>query len=106
MITPSRLFLRSAALAVRGGMSEAGALRAVTLEAARMLDLGDQLGSLEPGKDADLVILSGPPFSVWTRVLETWIDGELVWDADDADDLRFQTGGYLLGDTHPEAGTR
>jgi imidazolonepropionase-like amidohydrolase len=106
MITPSRLFLRSAALAVRGGMSEAGALRAVTLEAARMLDLGDQLGSLEPGKDADLVILSGPPFSVWTRVLETWIDGELVWDADDADDLRFQTGGYLLGDTHPAAGTR
>ena len=104
MITPSRLFLRSAALAVRGGMSEAGALRAVTLEAARMLDLGDQLGSLEPGKDADLVILSGPPFSVWTRVLETWIEGERVWDADDPNDLRFQTGGYQLGDSYPAMG--
>jgi len=104
MITPSRLFLRSAALAVRGGMSEAGALRAVTLEAAHMLDLGDQIGSLEPGKDADLVILSGPPFSVWTRVLETWIDGERVWDADEPADLRFQTGGYQLGDAYPAAG--
>ena len=103
MITPSRLFLRSAALAVRGGMSEAGALRAITLEAARMLDLGDQLGSLEPGKDADLVVLSGPPFSVWTRVLETWIDGERVWDADDPADLRYQTGGYRLGDAYPGA---
>jgi len=106
MITPSRLFLRSAALAVRGGMSEAGALRAVTLEAAHMLDLGEQLGSLEPGKDADFVILSGPPFSTWTRVLETWIDGERVWDADDPRDLRFQTGGYRLGEAHPALETQ
>jgi imidazolonepropionase-like amidohydrolase len=101
MITPSRLLLRSAALAIRGGMSEPGALRAVTLEAARMLDLGEMLGSLEPGKDADLAVLSGPPFSVWTRVLETWIEGERVWDADDAEDLRYQTGGYPLGAHYP-----
>ncbi|MEN8184307.1 MAG: amidohydrolase [Myxococcota bacterium] len=102
LITSSRLFLRSAALAVRGGMSESGALRAVTLEAARMLDLDDRLGSLEPGKDADFVLLSGPPFSVRTRVLETWIDGVKVFDVSDPADLRHQTGGFQVMERYPE----
>jgi imidazolonepropionase-like amidohydrolase len=100
-ITSSRLFLRSAALAVQGGMSEAGALRAVTLHAAQMLDLGDRLGSLEPGKDADLVVLSGPPFSVRTRVLETWIEGEKVFDAADRADRLHQSGGFAVAERHP-----
>ncbi len=94
-ITPSRLFLRSAALAVRGGMSEDAALRAVTLEAARMLRLDERLGSLEPGKDADLVVLSGEPFSVWTKVLETWIEGERVFDRSDPRQQGWATGGFL-----------
>jgi imidazolonepropionase-like amidohydrolase len=100
-LTSSRLFLRSAALAVRGGMSEAGALSAVTLAAARMLDLDDRLGSLEPGKDADLVLLSGPPFSVRTRVLETWIEGERVFDASDPVDRLYQTGGFEVRERYP-----
>jgi imidazolonepropionase-like amidohydrolase len=94
-VTPSRLFLRSAALAVRGGMSEDAALRAVTLEAARMLRLDERLGSLEPGKDADLVVLSGEPFSVWTKVLETWIEGERVFDRSDPRQRGWATGGFL-----------
>lgn len=101
MITSSRLFLRSAALAVRGGMSEAGALRAVTLHAAEMLDLGDRLGSLEVGKDADFVVLSGEPFSVRTRVLETWIEGEKVFDLARPHDRLHQTGGFQLRERYP-----
>jgi imidazolonepropionase-like amidohydrolase len=101
MITSSRLFLRAAALAVRGGMSEAGALRAVTLHAAEMLDLGDRLGSLDVGKDADFVLLSGSPFSVRTRVLETWIDGAKVFDATQPLDRLHQTGGFQVPERYP-----
>ena len=100
-ITHSRLFLRSGALAVRAGMSEAGALRALTHSAAEMLDLGDRLGSLEPGKDADFVVLSGPPFALRTRVRETWIDGEKVWDRADPRDRLYQTGGFRVADRYP-----
>ena len=82
-------------------MSEAGALRAVTLHAAEMLDLGARLGSLEPGKDADLVVLSGPPFSVRTRVLETWIEGEKVFDATDPVDRLYQSGGFGVAERYP-----
>ena len=59
-IDSSRFILREAALAVSGGMSEEGALRALTINAAEMLDLGDRVGTLEKGKDADFIILSGP----------------------------------------------
>ena len=100
-VTSSTLFLRSAALAVRGGMTEAGALRALTLHPAEMLDLGDRVGSLEPGKDADLVVLSGPPFALRTHVLETWIDGALVWDRSDPKDRLYQTGGFQVADRYP-----
>ncbi len=47
---------------------------------AQMLHLDDHIGSLEKGKDADFVILSGAPFSVYTQVLETYIEGDKVFD--------------------------
>jgi imidazolonepropionase-like amidohydrolase len=97
-ITDSRLFLRSAALAVRAGMDRSKALQAVTIANARMLDLQDRVGSLTPGKDADFVVLSGDPFSVYTRVLQTWVEGKKVFDfADPADRLR-AVGGYGASD--------
>ena len=102
-ITDSRLFLRSAALAVRAGMSREGALAALTIEAARQLDLADRIGSLERGKDGDLVILSGDPFSVSTRVLETWIEGVRVFDLDDERDRTWAEGG--VGASWPQAFT-
>ena len=102
-ITDSRLFLRSAALAVRAGMSREKALEAVTLAGARMLDLQSRVGSLEPGKDADIVLLSGDPFSVRTKVLGTWVEGVRVFDLDSAEDRLLAVGGYGAGrDQHAE----
>jgi imidazolonepropionase-like amidohydrolase len=100
-IVNSRFLLRSAALAVRGGMSAEGALRALTIHGAEMLDLADRVGSLEPGKDADFLVLSGEPFSVYTQVLETWIDGEKVFDRSRMPDRLYQTGGYAVADRYP-----
>ncbi len=93
-ITDSRLFLRSAALAVRAGMDRQSALRAVTLANARMLDLDQRVGSLTPGKDADFVVLSGDPFSVYTKVEQTWVEGQKVFDREDPKDRLFAVGGY------------
>lgn len=93
-ITDSRLFLRSAALAVREGMSKEKALEAVTIAGARMLDLSSKVGSLEKGKDADFIILSGDPFSVYTKVEQTWVEGEKRWDIQNPADKAFLTGGY------------
>jgi imidazolonepropionase-like amidohydrolase len=93
-ITDSRLFLRSAALGVRGGMDRKRALEALTIAGAKMLELQDRVGTLEPGKDADFVILSGDPLSVYTHVLETWVEGKRVFDRADPKDYLFAVGGY------------
>jgi imidazolonepropionase-like amidohydrolase len=97
-ITDSRLFLRSAGLAVRAGMSEEGALRALTLTPAEMMGLGDTVGSLEAGKDADFVVLSGPPLSTWTQIEQTWIEGVRVFDRADPIDRRYAVGGDAAGE--------
>lgn len=101
-ITDSRWFLRSAGLAVRAGMSREKALYALTMAGAIMLDLQDRVGSLEPGKDADLVILSGDPLSVYTHVLETWVEGRKVFDRANPKDYLIAVGGK--GATDGEAG--
>jgi len=96
-ITDSRVFLRSGALGVRAGMSRPGALRALTLAGANMLDLGGRVGSLEAGKDADFVVLDGDPFSVYTKVLETWVEGVKRFDRSDEGDALYAEGGYGAG---------
>ncbi|MDZ7770518.1 MAG: amidohydrolase family protein [Woeseiaceae bacterium] len=93
-ITDSRLFLRMAALGVRAGMTRDTALRALTQSGAEMLELDERVGTLERGKDADFVILSGDPFSVYTQVLETWVEGVKRFDIDDPDDRAVAEGGY------------
>ncbi|MBL6692138.1 MAG: amidohydrolase family protein [Pseudomonadales bacterium] len=93
-ITESRHFLRSAGLAVRAGMSREEALKAMTINGAEMLDLEDRIGTLEKGKDADFVILSGDPLSVYTRVEQTWVEGEKRFNLNDPDDLAVAEGGF------------
>jgi imidazolonepropionase-like amidohydrolase len=101
-ITDSRVFLRMAAFAVRGGMTRQGALEAVTLAGAEMLDIEDRVGTLTPGKDADLIVLSGDPFSVYSVVEQTWVEGALAFDRSDADDRLSALGGYgAAQDTEP-----
>jgi imidazolonepropionase-like amidohydrolase len=97
-ITDSRLFLRSPALGVRAGLSRAAALESVTLAGARMLGLADETGSLETGKDADFVVLSGDPLSVYTDVEQTWVEGQPVFDRSVPEDRDFATGGYRVYD--------
>ncbi|MCZ6691900.1 MAG: amidohydrolase family protein [Planctomycetota bacterium] len=105
-ITHSRLFLRSGALAVRGGMSPAEALKALTIHPAEMLHLESRIGSIEVGKDGDLVLLSGNPFSVYTRVMATYIEGDLVFDRSRPEDLPYAVGGFdvrrtISGEPYP-----
>ncbi len=95
-VTESRIFLRTAAFAVRGGLDRATTLRAITLYPAEAMKIDERVGSLEVGKDADFAVLSGEPFSVYTRVLETYIEGSKVFELANPEDAVYQTGGYML----------
>lgn len=65
-----------------GGLTEEEALALVTINPAKQLMIDDRVGSLEPGKDADLVIWDGHPLSVYAKVLTTYVDGEVYFDRD------------------------
>lgn len=92
-ITDSRFFLRSAGFAVREGMSRERALEGMTIAGARMLGVEDRVGTLEAGKDADFLVLSGDPLSVYTLVEQTWVEGNKVFDRADPGDRAFAVGG-------------
>jgi imidazolonepropionase-like amidohydrolase len=70
--------LVDAAIAAGYGMSDADVLKAVTLVPATILGIEKRVGSLEAGKDADVIVLNGPPLSVKTWVERTYVSGELV----------------------------
>lgn len=96
-ITDSRWLLRSGGLAIRAGMSREKALYALTMAGAKMLDLDSRIGSLETGKDADFLIMSGDPLSVYTRIEQTWVEGKKVFDFADPKDRVIATGGKGAG---------
>lgn len=63
-----------------GGLSEEEALKLVTLNPARMLHIDDRVGKIEAGMDADVVLWSDNPLSIYARVQKTFIDGKLYFD--------------------------
>ncbi len=74
-----------AALAVKEGMSEWGALRAITIDAARICRVDERLGSLKEGKDADIVIYDGNPLEIASSVKYTIVSGEIAWQAEQSE---------------------
>jgi imidazolonepropionase-like amidohydrolase len=79
-VVPEPYLVTSAALAVREGMEEQDALRAITQTPAELSGVGDRIGSIEVGKDGDLVIWSGHPFEYRSRVDKTIVLGRVVYD--------------------------
>jgi hypothetical protein len=69
-----------AAFAVRGGLDNRKALRTLTLDAAKILGVERRIGSLEPGKDADVLILQGDPLHYATFVTTALVNGKVVYE--------------------------
>ena len=77
----SRRLNQEAAKSVKyGGMSEEEAWKMVTINPAKLLHLDDRTGSIKEGKDADLVLWSDHPLSVYAKAEKTMIDGTVYFD--------------------------
>ena len=83
-------------------ISDADVIRWITLNPAKAMGIDDMTGSLEPGKMADVVMWNGDPLSVYSRPEKVWVDGALMYDADDAKRrpmTDFELGQVGAGDT-------
>lgn len=78
-VVPVNFLAHQAALAVKDGLDRETAMRALTINPARIAGIDDRLGSIEPGKDADLVIWSGDPLDVLSRAVRVFIDGAEIY---------------------------
>ena len=74
-VIPEQYLAVSAAVACREGMDEMLALAAITRTAASLVGAGDLIGTIESGKQADLVLFSGHPFDFKTQIWRVWLDG-------------------------------
>jgi imidazolonepropionase-like amidohydrolase len=83
-VVPIHLLVLQATLAVKDGLDEDTALRAITVNPARILGLDDRVGALAPGLDADLVLWSGDPLDVMSRAMRVFIAGREVYRFDEA----------------------
>jgi imidazolonepropionase-like amidohydrolase len=78
-VVPINFLVHQASLAVKDGLDRDTALRALTINPARIAGIDDRLGSIEPGKDADLVIWSGDPLDVLSRAVRVFMDGAEIY---------------------------
>jgi len=81
-VVPINFLIHQASLAVKEGLDRDTALRAITINPARIIGVADRLGSLEPGKDADLVIWSADPLDVTSRAERAYQDGLEIYGYD------------------------
>lgn len=79
-VPKTRIVLFEAALAVANGLQREEALKAMTIDAAKILGIDQQAGSLRAGKDADIVLFDGDPFEYTTHVTTVIVDGKVVKD--------------------------
>jgi len=79
LLTYPRTLAIEAAHAVKYGLDREEAIKTITINAARILGVEKRVGSIEIGKDADLVILTGEPLDLKSRVRMVIIDGEIVY---------------------------
>jgi imidazolonepropionase-like amidohydrolase len=84
-VVPINFLAHQATLSVKHGLDRDTALQALTINPARIVGIDDRLGSIEPGKDADLVIWSGDPLDVLSRVTRALIDGEEIYRFEDGE---------------------
>ena len=80
-VIPQQYLPLCAGMAVKAGMDPFDALRAITVNAAKHAGVGDRVGSLEAGKDADIVLTDGCPFEVFHTVKAVVINGNVVFEA-------------------------
>src|SRR5262249_5868932 len=78
-VVPINFLVHQASLAVKDGLDRENALRALTINPARIAGIDDRLGSIEPGKDADLVIWSGDPLDVLSRAVRVLLHGAEIY---------------------------
>ena len=71
-----------AAMAINAGMDEFSALKAITINPARHIGLERRIGSIETGKDADLILIKGSPFSLQSDICNVFINGKSVFSDD------------------------
>lgn len=81
-VPKTRVVHFEAAIAVANGMDYNQAIRSLTIDAARVLEIDDRVGSLESGKQADLVLFNGDPFEYTTTAQSVMIDGQVVSDGE------------------------
>jgi imidazolonepropionase-like amidohydrolase len=84
-VVPVNFLVHQAALAVKDGLDRETALRALTINPARIAGIDHKLGSIEPGKDADLVIWSGDPLDVLSRAVRVFVDGAEIYSYADGE---------------------
>ena len=77
---PTQHLMLCAAIAAREGMTQEDALKAITINAAKSVRLNDRIGSLEVGKDADMVLYTSHPFDYMSKVKMTFINGQLIYE--------------------------
>jgi imidazolonepropionase-like amidohydrolase len=81
-VVPIHFLVHQASLAVKHGLDRDAALRALTISPARIAGVADRIGSIEAGKDADLVVWSGDPLDVNSRVQRAFVGGAEVYRLD------------------------